>query len=207
MTEQHDPNLELNFPTDTDDIDAESSLVAKEASSLQAVEVQTETLAERQRQITAKIQIPHPVEQVWQVLTDYEALADFIPNLAKSRRLEHPIRGTRLEQVGTQSLLRFNFSARVVLDLEEKFPNEIKFNMVEGDLKAYSGSWRLEPYSLPEQTGTILCYSVRVWPKRTMPVAIIERRLRSDLRFNLLAIRQRVEELFGTAGLGCSPSS
>lgn len=189
MTEQHYPNPVIS--TDTDDL---------------AVEVQTETVAERQRQITAKIQVSHPVEQVWQVLTNYEALADFIPNLAKSRRLEHPTGGIRLEQVGTQRLLRFNFSARVVLDLEEKFPYEIKFNLVEGDLKAYFGSWRLESYSLPEQTGTILCYSVCVCPKRTTPVAIIERRLCSDLRFNLLAIRQRVEELFGPAGLGCSPS-
>lgn len=202
MTNQHNPNLRLNFPADTDDLDAQPSLAAEDASLLQAVEVQTEPVAERQRQITAKIQIPHSVEQVWQVLTAYEALADFIPNLAKSRRLEHPTGGIRLEQVGTQRLLRFNFSARVILDLEEKFPHEINFNMVEGDLKAYSGSWRLEPYTLSDQIGTKLCYKVRVWPKRTMPVAIIERRLCSDLRFNLLAIRQRVEALFGTTGVG-----
>lgn len=199
MTKQHDPNIELDFPAATDDSHAEVVLGPEEASLLQSVEVQTETVADRQRQITAKIQIPHPVEQVWQILTDYEALAEFIPNLAKSRRLKHPTGGIRLEQVGTQRLLRFNFSARVVLDLEEKFPHEINFNMVEGDLKAYSGSWRLEPCSLFEQMGTDLHYSVRVWPKRTMPVAIIERRLCSDLRFNLLAIRQRADELLGTA--------
>ena len=189
MTEKHDPNLEFDLPATT--------LVDQEAL-LQAVEVQTEPVAERQRQISAKIQIPHAVEQVWQVLTDYEALANFIPNLAKSRLLEHPTGGIRLEQVGTQRLLRFNFSARVVLDLEENFPHEINFNLVEGDLKEYSGSWRLEPYSLCDQTGTNLYYTVRVWPKRTMPVAMIERRLCSDLRLNLLAIRQQLQELFGT---------
>lgn len=199
MTEQQDPNTELDFPVTTDDTGAEVSLGAQEAALLQAVEVQTEPVAERQRQITAKIQIPHSVEQVWQILTDYEALAEFIPNLAKSRRLDHPTGGIRLEQVGTQRLLGLNFSARVVLDLEEKFPHEINFDMVEGDFKAYFGSWRLEPYSLAGQMVTNLCYSVRIWPKRTMPVAIIERRLSSDLRFNLLAIRQQAMELFGTA--------
>ncbi len=189
MTEKDDPNLEF---------DLSAATVVDQEALLQAVEVQTEPLAERQRQISAKIQIPHAVEQVWQVLTDYEALANFIPNLAKSRLLEHPTGGIRLEQVGTQRLLRFNFSARVVLDLEEKFPYEINFNLVEGDLKEYSGSWRLEPYSLFEQTGTNLYYTVRVWPKRTMPVAMIERRLCSDLRLNLLAIRQQLQDLFGT---------
>ncbi len=191
MSEQYDTNLEVDFAGDLDQIDT---------SSLdQSVEVQTEEVAQRQRQITAKIQIPHSVEQVWQVLTDYEALADFIPNLAKSCRLKHPNGGIRLEQVGTQRLLRFNFSARVVLDLEERFPHEILFDMVEGDLNAYFGKWLLEPYTLCDQRGTNLCYTVRVWPKRTMPVALIERRLSSDLRLNLLAIRQRVEKLFSNA--------
>ena len=192
-TEEHNPNVELDFPAATDKTDSETSLVT-EPTLLQTVEVHTESVA-RQRQISARIRIPHPVEQVWRVLTDYEALANFIPNLAKSRLLEHPKGGLRLEQVGTQRLLRFNFSARVVLDLDEKFPHEINFNMVEGDFKAFSGSWRLEPDPLSDQSGTNLCYSLRVLPKRTMPVALIERRLCSDVQSNLLAIRQRVEEL------------
>lgn len=202
MTKQYEPNQELDdFYAAANGTGAEPNLVPEQVAQLQAVEVQTKTIAERQRQITAKIQIPNPVEQVWQVLTNYEALAEFIPNLAKSRRLEHPKGGIRLEQVGTQRLLRFNFSARVVLDLEEKFPHEINFHMVEGDFKAYSGNWRLEAYSLSNQQLTNLCYKVYVWPKRTMPVAILERRLSSDLRLNLLAIRQRVNNLFSIAEL------
>lgn len=198
MTKQHESNLELDFPTATDDIGTEVSLTAKEVALLQDVEVQTEAVGERQRQITAKIQIPHPAEQVWQVLTNYQALANFIPNLTQSRLLKHPTGGIRLEQVGSQRFLRLNFSARVVLDLEENFPDEINFNMVEGDLKAFVGSWQLKPYSISGKSGTSLRYTVRVWPKRTMPVAVIEHRLSSDLRLNLLAIRQRVDELFGT---------
>lgn len=187
MSEQYDTKQEVDFASVLDDIDA--------ASQDQSVEVQTEEIAQRQRKITAKIHIPRSVEQVWQVLTDYEALADFIPNLAKSSRLKHPSGGIRLEQVGTQRLLRFNFSARVVLDLQEKFPHEILFDLVEGDLKAYSGKWVLEP--LASEQGTNLCYTVLVHPKLTMPVALIERRLSNDLRINLLAIRQQVEKLFG----------
>lgn len=192
MTKQHEPNLVV--PTATDDSGAEL-MTAEQAALLQDVEVQTKAVAERQRQITAKIQISSPVEQVWQVLTDYEALADFIPNLSQSRLLQHPTGGIRLEQIGSQRFLRLNFSARVVLDLEEIFPHEINFNMVEGDLKAFIGSWQLKPDAI-SGNGTNLYYTVRVWPKRTMPVTIIERRLTSDLRLNLLAIRQRVDELF-----------
>ncbi len=155
------------------------------------VAIQVDKLSERQRQISAKIQIPQPVEKVWQILTDYESLPDFIPNLAKSSLLEHPNGGIRLEQIGSQSLLNFKFCARVVLDLEELFPTLIQFNMVEGDFKGFSGSWCLEPYTLSEQQGTTLCYTIQIWPKLTMPISIIERRLSKDLQTNLLAIRQR----------------
>ncbi|WP_325078137.1 SRPBCC family protein [Sphaerospermopsis aphanizomenoides] len=159
------------------------------------VTIQVEKLSERQRQITAKVLIPHPVEKVWKILTDYEALAEFIPNLAKSSLLEHPNGGIRLEQIGSQRLLNFKFCARVVLDLEEIFPKLINFQMVEGDFKGFSGFWCLEPYSLGEHQGTHLCYTIQVWPKLTMPISIIESRLSKDLQHNLLAIRQRAGEL------------
>lgn len=196
------PNFESTSDLSADetaDIGILSSLAPQTLSSLlDTVEVKIEQLSARQRQISAKILISHPIEPIWQVLTDYEALADFIPNLSISQRLEHPTGGIRLEQVGTQRLLRFNFSARVVLDLEEQFPHEIRFNLVEGDLKAFSGTWQLQNDPQSAQVVTNLLYTVCVLPKRTMPISIIERRLAQDLRLNLVAIRQRVNTLHET---------
>ncbi|MEH2379049.1 MAG: SRPBCC family protein [Nostoc sp.] len=195
MTKKQNTTENPDFQSLTDRTKQEEDLPTHAFALAAKVEVEIEKIAERQRRITAKVQIPHPVAQIWKVLTDYEALPDFLPNLAKSRLIEHPNGGIRLEQVGSQRLLNFNFSARVVLDLEEYFPKEINFRMVEGDFKDFSGSWCLEPYSLGEYIGTNLCYIIQVWPKRTMPVGIIENRLSKDLRLNLLAIYQRVEEL------------
>ncbi|MDP5338117.1 MAG: SRPBCC family protein, partial [Nodularia sp. (in: cyanobacteria)] len=179
VTEQYNITENLDLSSASDHIQLENTLTI-DAVGLPDVAVQVEKIAERQRQITAKIQIPQPVERIWKVLTDYEALSDFIPNLAKSCLLEHPHGGIRLEQIGSQRLLKFNFCARVVLDLEECFPKEINFSMVEGDFKGFSGSWCLEPYSQGEDKGTTLCYTIRVWPKLTMPITIIERRLSND---------------------------
>ncbi|MEH2236527.1 SRPBCC family protein [Nostoc sp.] len=195
MTKKQNATENLDFQSPSDDINLEADLPTHPVALLAKVEIQIEKIGERQRQISAKVQIPQPVEQIWKVLTDYEALPDFLPNLAKSRLIEHPNGGIRLEQVGSQRLLNFNFSARVILDLEEYFPKEINFRMVEGDFKGFSGSWCLEPYSFGEYIGTNLCYTIQVWPKLTMPVRIIENRLSQDLRLNLLAIHQRVEKL------------
>ncbi|MBD2136580.1 SRPBCC family protein [Anabaena sp. FACHB-1237] len=155
------------------------------------VEIIVKKLSHRERQIIAKIKIPHPMEKVWQILTDYESLPDFIPNLAQSRLLDHPDGGIRLEQVGSEKLLNFKFCARVVLDLQELFPQLIKFNMVEGDFKSFTGNWCLEPYCTNDEQGTTLCYTIQLLPKLSMPISIIERRLKKDLQTNLLAIRQR----------------
>lgn len=184
-----DPALEV--------IEADFTDEGLDSALLEAVSVQAEQLDGRQRQICATIQIPRPLEQVWKVLTDYEALSDFIPNLARSERVAHPAGGVRIEQVGTQKLMRFNFSARVVLDMEEEFPKAIRFNMVEGDFKAFSGYWQLEPCPGTDPPETRLCYVVRIWPKRLMPISLIENRLTKDMSVNLWAIRKRVCELFG----------
>jgi ribosome-associated toxin RatA of RatAB toxin-antitoxin module len=193
VTEQYKTAEEFD-PATADNTKIELDL-ASNTSDFHPVEVVVEKIADRQRQITAKVPIARPPELVWKILTNYEALPDFIPNLAKSRLLLHPTGGIRVEQIGSQRLLNFNFSARVVLDLEEEFPNQINFQMIEGDLKEFSGTWQLQPFSIGEQIGTNLAYSIFVLPKRTMPVGIIEKRLSNDLRVNLLAIRQRAEEL------------
>lgn len=188
-----------DVPEDAIDLAEESDLAADSAADLAAdVEVTTDRAIGRERQISAKICIPHPIEQVWQILTDYDHLADFIPSLARSRKIEHPQGGIRIEQIGTQALLRMKFCARVVLDMVEQVPHQIDFQMVEGDFKSFCGSWTLQPIALANGTGTELCYTISVLPPRAMPIALIERKLKSGLVTNLTAIRQRAEELFGS---------
>jgi ribosome-associated toxin RatA of RatAB toxin-antitoxin module len=191
VTRSMDMNEEMELLAESAELDLPQDLLASE------VEVSTDRSEGRERQISARICIPYPIEQVWQILTDYDHLADFIPSLAKSQRINHPQGGIRIEQIGTQALLKFKFCARVVLDMVEHFPQRLDFQMVEGDFKAFGGSWTLQPIPLANGTGTELCYQVTVLPPRTMPVNLIERRLKSGLMTNLSAIRRRADQLFG----------
>ena len=154
---------------------------------LDSVKISTQCLDGRKRLVTASIVVPVARETLWQVLTDYEGLADFIPNLSSSRLLPHPSGGIRLEQVGGQRILKINFSARVVLDMTEDYPHRIDFTIVEGDFKEFSGYWQLTP----QEEGTELTYFLEVRPKLTMPVKVLECRLNIDLPRNLVAIYQQ----------------
>ncbi len=151
-----------------------------------SLDITTEKLEGRQRRIIASIVIPCPTEQVWRVLTDYENLANFIPNLTLSRPVERPEPGFFLEQIGSQCFLNFQFCARVVLKMVEEFPHLISFKMVEGDFKRFEGAWKLKEDS--STAGTRLTYEVVICPPRVIPVALIERHLRHDLTQNLQAI-------------------
>ena len=112
------------------------------------INITTEKLTGRQRRIVATTHIPFPGEQIWQILTDYDHLADFIPNLTESYRVSHPEGGiSPCTGRSRQCFLNVKVCARVVLDMLEVFPKELKFSMVEGDFRQFEGRWLLEPFS------------------------------------------------------------
>lgn len=61
------------------EVDRETEVVLGE----RAVKCEVEVLSWRERRIRAEIPVNADVESVWSALTDYERLADFIPNLVK----------------------------------------------------------------------------------------------------------------------------
>ncbi|MGD1906102.1 MAG: SRPBCC family protein [Leptolyngbyaceae cyanobacterium] len=170
-----------------------------ESTVLPSVDISTEVLEGRSRRIKATIAVPGSLEQVWQLLTDYDRLSDFIPNLTLSRRIPHPEQGIRLEQIGSQCFLNIKFCARVVLDMAEQFPHRLDFNMVEGDFRDFYGCWSLETLESPEGPQIYLGYELTLHPPRSVPVQLIERHLRRDLTQNLQAICQQATVAFAPA--------
>ena len=172
------------------------SVIRLSIDACNRVSIKAEKFSPRQRRIVATIAIPRSLEQVWKILTDYERLADFVPNLTSSRLLSRPGGGIRLEQIGAQCFLNFKFCARVILDMTEVFPQEIGFSMVEGDFKKFMGRWTLQPALLGEQVATVLSYELMVQPPLAMPVQLIEHHICLNLTQNLLAICDRTTHQF-----------
>nr|XP_010912051.1 uncharacterized protein LOC105038057 isoform X1 [Elaeis guineensis] len=150
----------------------------------------------RERRIKARILVDADIEAVWSVLTDYERLADFIPNLVCSERIPCPHQGRIwLEQRGLQRALYWHIEARVVLDLQE-LPDsangrELHFSMVDGDFKKFEGKWSVK--AGPRSSAAILSYEVNVIPTFNFPAIFLERIITSDLPVNLRALACRAE--------------
>ncbi|KAK6128372.1 hypothetical protein DH2020_037884 [Rehmannia glutinosa] len=121
------------------------------------VKCEVEVISWRERRIKAEISVNADVESVWNALTDYERLADFIPNLVRSGRIPCPHPGRIwLEQRGLQRALYWHIEARVVLDLQEVLKSEndreLHFSMVDGDFKKFEGKWSVKSRKGPKQS-------------------------------------------------------
>ncbi|XP_059316927.1 uncharacterized protein LOC132067651 isoform X1 [Lycium ferocissimum] len=163
------------------------------------VPCEVEVVSWRERKIKAEILVNADVDSVWNALTDYERLADFVPNLVSSRRIPCPRPGRIwLEQRGIQRSLYWHIEARVVLDLQEfiKSDNvrELHFSMVDGDFKKFEGKWSVRAGT--RSSTAILSYEVSVIPRFNFPAIFLERIIRSDLPVNLQALSCRAENSY-----------
>lgn len=144
------------------------------------------------RQISASIVIARPVREVWAILTDYDNLSQYVPNLVVSRREPAPNGKIRVFQEGAQNLAGFDFRASLTMEMVEKLPqHRLEFSCYRSFMfDKFSGKWQLS--ALPgDRTG--LSYTVTVTPKGPVPVVAIEWRIREDVPLNLQAIKLEAE--------------
>ena len=151
----------------------------------EAIQQTMERLPSGTRRLAAQLRTELPSKLLWEVLTDYERLDQFIPNLTSSELVHREGETVRLQQEGSQKLLGLRFSAQVLLELNEFHSDGVlRFSMLKGDFRRFEGSWQIR--DLPG--GSSLLYELTVQGCLGMPIGLIEERLRDDLSSNLRAV-------------------
>lgn len=90
----------------------------------------------------ATLTCDYPV--IWQTLTDYDHLADFIPGMRSSRVLAWQGNEAIVEQTGDASFLFFKFPIEVTVGSESRPPDAIQIRVIKGNLKRLDGGYRIE---------------------------------------------------------------
>ncbi|KAK2649872.1 hypothetical protein Ddye_017361 [Dipteronia dyeriana] len=205
-------NLDSNDDFDYDLLELKRS----ESLTGDGVYIEIEKFGRNSRRIRSKIEIEANLDTVWNILTDYERLVDFIPGLAVSELVEKKGNFARLFQIGQQNLpFGLKFNAKGVLDCYEKdleiFPHskkrDIEFKMIEGDFQLFEGKWSLEQLgkfqdtdsALAQGSQTTLTYVVNVQPKMWLPVRLVEGRLKKEIKTNLSCIREAARKFINKA--------
>jgi carbon monoxide dehydrogenase subunit G len=115
--------------------------------------------------IEASADLQADVRTIWQVLTDYDHLSDFIPDMKSSRVLSRNADGVVVEQKGEFSFLFFSRPVEVQLVVVESPPRRVVSRAISGSFREMSGSYQLEPVP----GGIRLLYSGRMVPDFDMP--------------------------------------
>ncbi|MNS71629.1 Polyketide cyclase / dehydrase and lipid transport [compost metagenome] len=138
------------------------------------------------RSVTAVYHIDAPPIAVFEVLTDYAHMADFMPMVDEAKPLAVRPNGATVRY--HMRYLRF-FDIVEVDERTYDKPRRITWHATEGPLKVSDGSWTLTP----EGKGTRVVYQTDVDPGIPVPPAMVGHMLKQGLPEVLTAIRLRVE--------------
>lgn len=128
---------------------------------------------------------------VWRILTDYEHLADYLPNLKSARVVSRNGDRVILEQLGTARFLFFSQTIRVMVQVHEQAPDRIDVSLLGGDMKVYRASWELRPVA--GATGTRIVYNATIVPKFDVPGIVGTGAVKNDIARMMAAVLSRLD--------------
>jgi len=172
----------------------------------EGVLVGLERTSSKSRRISGEIFVDAPIDNLWDVITDYDGLSARVPNLVESAVVNADRIGgsagerPRVYQRGAQRIFGFQFGADVTLDMSERVHRggggggglrSVEFDCVDSQFfSQFDGSWVLEECANGK---TMVQYIVDVRPKGPVPVAALEWRIKEDVPVNILAVSRAAQ--------------
>jgi len=138
--------------------------------------------------IDAETLVPADAKTAWAVLTDYDNLARFVPEMKFSRTVSAPGQPKRVEQRGKSGMLSFFTPEYIVLQMEETPFERIRFHKVAGDLKSMRGEWLIVGDGNPVR----VLYRARIVPRVPLPPLLGTTMIERDVEIKLAAIRREI---------------
>jgi hypothetical protein len=117
--------------------------------------------------VRAFIDVAVDTRLAWSVLTDYNRLAEFVPDMHSSRVVSKPGEPIRVLQRGEKSWLILDAPFEVLMQMNETPYSHIAFHQLSGTLRDMFGEWRL----LPAKGGLRITYYARMEPGLLSPRA------------------------------------
>jgi ribosome-associated toxin RatA of RatAB toxin-antitoxin module len=96
-------------------------------------------------QVTARAVVHAPTELIWQTLTDYDHLSQFVPGLDSSRVVSRQGSQLIVEQKGGASWWFFYYPIQVTVAATERPYESINVHLLQGNLRRLDGEYRIGP--------------------------------------------------------------
>ena len=136
-------------------------------------------------------------QPVWKVLTNYDRLTEFVPNLESSKTLSRDGGEAIIEQYGRAGFLFISHSVHLVLRVVEQPISAIDITLLSGDMKHYASHWEIAAAERDGASGTLISYSGELAPDFFVPPLIGSALIRSDVRNMVTAVVKEIESRAG----------
>ena len=175
----------LSFAQEGDLLSAAETQVTEIGSATLTITI--DWISQVRAHAEAETFIPVSPQRVWEILTDYDHLADFAPYLTSSRVIRREPERLFLHQEGGIWFAFYRLKVQTTFEVKEVYPEEIFFKAVEGDFAVYEGRWKLKP----DNEGTWMSYEVIVEPRFWVPRWALNLMERQTLKNTFRAILRR----------------
>jgi ribosome-associated toxin RatA of RatAB toxin-antitoxin module len=133
-------------------------------------------------------------QQAWQVLTDYERLHEFVPDLQSSTLLSRNGREAVVEQHSEAGFLFLSQRIHMVVRVTEQPYSVIDVALVAGDMRSYSAHWELAPSTQNGIEGTRILYSGVMEPDFFVPPLIGKSIVQVNVRRMVQAVLSEIDK-------------
>ena len=177
-------------------------LLAVPWSAPQIAQAEPEIHVERRQgvfQVRVETPVAVGVQTAWQVLTDYDRLAQYVPDMRSSRIVSGAGEPLRVRQEGGAEFLFFTVSIEVELRIEETPPERLTFTAVGGNMKQMHGEWRITRTG----QGILLGYEAAIEPKLWVPPLLGTSLMRRNVARQVAGV---VNEMLRRQAGGAAPS-
>jgi ribosome-associated toxin RatA of RatAB toxin-antitoxin module len=147
--------------------------------------------AQRMYEVDATGTVAAPLTKVWRILTGYERMAEFVPDLESCKVLSRNGNEVIIEQFGVARFLFMSKSIHLIVRATEQPMSSIDISLISGDMKHYESHWELIP--VPETGGTKVVYSGRLIPNFYVPGILGSKMIRGDIERMMGAVLARLD--------------
>jgi ribosome-associated toxin RatA of RatAB toxin-antitoxin module len=135
-----------------------------------------------------RLYIPALEAQVWDVISDYDDLAAYIPNMLESEVVTRQDSVIIVRQKIKSDYFLFSKTIELTLQIMEHPPNVLHFELSKGPFWYYRGGWRIVESS--SSSGVVLSYHLLMKPDFFSPAFIAEKIMRQQLEKTLAAVEE-----------------
>ena len=140
--------------------------------------------------VTASFAVNEPPHAVMAVLTDYERIPKFMPDMEVSKVIERTTTGAVLEQQAVSRFMLFSKRVHLVLVVSEG-DDTIRFRDRSGkSFSAYEGAWTISEHD----SLTVVDYQLSATPMFEVPAFVLKRLLRRDSGLLIERIKAEIIE-------------